>query len=133
MGLRVRASSLLLSLALELAVALVSGNSVAGFGRSLLACIVSLWILRLLARALPLPAIALAVHQCRVRLSSCDVSCYIGSFGFWHDATFQFLLRMDKDTELFFVASSFSVWTRIQGNTGSSCDCVRTKNMETCG
>lgn len=41
MGLRVRASSLLLSLVLELAVALVSGNSSRSrrLGRSLLACI----------------------------------------------------------------------------------------------
>jgi len=104
MGLRVRASSLLLSLALELAVALVSGNSVAGFGRSLLACIVSLWILRLLARALPLPAIALAVHQCSRR--SVLVSCYICSFEFCSGTMLRYsFILCDKDTAFFSVTS----------------------------
>jgi hypothetical protein len=74
MGLRVRASSLLLSLVLELAVALVSGNSSRSrrLGRSLLACMLYHcgFSLSLLARALLSAVIALfAANRCRVRLS----------------------------------------------------------------
>lgn len=72
MGLRVRASSLLLSLALQLAVALVSGNSSRRLGRSLLACMLYHcgFSLSLLARALLSAVIALfAANRCRVRLS----------------------------------------------------------------